>query len=94
MKTPRCCSLPRISRVERRDEANGLIYSSRAEQVFQRAPCNSSQKKKDNQEYEANSLSREGHSSPCLSAISRKKLWTLPYERRLVLANLEGALVK
>ena len=42
----RCCSVPRISCFERRDETNGWIDSSRAEQVSQRVPYNGWQKKK------------------------------------------------
>ena len=51
----RCCSFPRISCFERRDETNGRVDSSRAEQVSQRVPYNGSQKE-NNEEYEPNSL--------------------------------------
>ena len=49
-------------------------------------------KKEDNKEYEPNSLrtffaSFERH-------LQKKKLWTLPYERRPVQANSESASVK
>ena len=42
----RCCSVPRISCFERRDEKNGRIDSSRAEQVSQRVPYHGSQKRR------------------------------------------------
>ena len=42
----RCCSVPRISCFERRDETNGRIDSSRAEQVCQRVSYNGSQKRR------------------------------------------------
>ena len=49
-------------------------------------------KKEDNEEYEPNSLmafftSFEHH-------LNKKKLWTLPYERRPIRANSERASVK
>ena len=42
----RCCSVPRISCFERRDETDGRIDSSRAEQVSKRIPYNGSQKRR------------------------------------------------
>ena len=64
---------------------------ARAERVSQRVPYNGSQTE-DNEEYEPNSLraffaSFERH-------LKKKKLWTLPYERRAIRANSETASVK
>ena len=90
----RCCSVPRISCFERRNETNVRTDSSRAEPVSQRVPYSGSHKE-DDEEYKSNSLraffaSFERH----VKTKTKKKVWTLPYERRPFRANSESASVK